>query len=111
MRIETSPTYWVRIYMTGSIEVAKQTLRRLALPGGLCVSVEPTCFIYAGGEESGFVVGLVNYPRFPAESAAQINERAQEILHALLMDTYQHSGLLMTSTETTWISRRDELGR
>jgi hypothetical protein len=34
---------------------------------GLCVSVTETRFIYTDGREPGVAVGLINYPRFPAE--------------------------------------------
>jgi hypothetical protein len=38
-------------------------------PAG-CVSVTPTKFIYVDGAEDGFAIGLINYPRFPAEEPA-----------------------------------------
>jgi len=34
---------------------------------GYCVTVTPTQFIYAGGQEEGCIVGLIQYPRFPKE--------------------------------------------
>ena len=33
---------------------------------GLCVSVTETEFVYVGGREPGVIIGLLNYPRFPA---------------------------------------------
>jgi hypothetical protein len=100
-------TYWARIYMSGPIEVAKQAIRAECLCEGLCVTVEPTTFIYTGGEETGYVVGLVNYPRFPSHPVA-IEARARDLMEKLLEATHQHSGLLMTPNVTTWISRRAE---
>lgn len=100
-------TYWARIYMSGPIEVAKQTIRAECLREGLCVTVEPTTFIYTGGEEAGYVVGLINYPRFPS-SAVSIVDRAFDLLHKLLDATYQQSALLMTPTATTWITKRKD---
>lgn len=35
---------------------------------GLCVTVEETHFIYAGGAEPGARIGLINYPRFPSKT-------------------------------------------
>lgn len=101
----TCPTGWARIYIAGPVEVAKQLLRAECMREGLCVTVEPTHFIYTGGEESGYVVGLVNYPRFPTTQAA-IHDRALQILHLLLDGTFQHSAMLMEPNETTWITRR-----
>lgn len=74
---------------------------------GLCVTIEPTDFIYTGGEEAGYVVGLINYPRFP-DTPGGINARAEELMQKLLEGTHQHSALLMTPDETVWITRREQ---
>lgn len=91
--------------MSGPIEAAKQALRAECLREGLCVTVDPTHFIYTGGEEAGFVVGLVNYPRFPCTPQA-LFERAEAVMALLLDATHQHSAMLMTPEETRWVSRR-----
>jgi hypothetical protein len=100
----TAKTYWVKIYQSGSIEVASQVIRRECLPGGLCVTIEPTKFIFLGGEEMGFVVGLINYPRFP-ETPEKILERARDLAIKILDETFQVSTLLMTPDETIWIAK------
>lgn len=102
-----APTYWVHIYMSGPIEPAKQAIRAACLPGGLCVTIESTLFIYAGGEEQGFVIGLVNYPRFPATEAVIIDQ-ARTLMHAVLDATFQHSAMLMTPTRSEWITKRPQ---
>ena len=107
MIIKDEKTDWVRIYMSGPIEEAKQIIRHACLHEGLCVTIEPTLFIYTGGEEQGFVVGLLNYPRFPA-STEHIWRRASEIAHMLLTGLAQHSVLLMTPDMTRWITRREQ---
>jgi hypothetical protein len=106
MRIETEPTFWAKIYISGPIEVAEQIIRAECLREGLCVTIEPTKFIYTGGEEEGYVVGLINYPRFPA-SPEDIRERAISLGKLLLEGTYQHSILIMTPINTLWISKRE----
>lgn len=93
--------------MSGPIEVAKQALRKECLREGLCVTVEPTTFIYTGGEEAGFVVGLINYPRFPS-TQADIHERALLIANLLLEEAHQHSVLVMEPESSLWITRREE---
>ena len=97
-------TFWVKIYQSGSIEVASQVIRRECLPGGLCVTIEPTKFIFLGGEEVGFVIGLINYPRFP-ETSEKILERAKSLALKILDETYQVSTLIMTPDETIWIAK------
>lgn len=103
--IKTEPTYEIKLYLSGPIEVAKQAIRADCLREGLCVTVEPTDFIYTGGEERGFVVGLLNYPRFPCEPTA-LEARAYDLMVKLLESTHQHSALMVTPAKSTWYSRR-----
>lgn len=102
----TEQTFFARIYMSGPIDVAKQAIRAECLRDGLCVTVDPTLFIYTGGEETGFVVGLVNYPRFPS-TPESITKRAEQLIDALLAATHQHSAMLMTPETTRWVSQRN----
>lgn len=97
-----SATYRISIYMSGPIEVAKQSIRQF-VRRGLCVTIEPTLFIYTGGEEQGFVIGLLNYPRFPAEPE-KLNSTAIELARKLLEATEQDSVLIVMPTETKWIT-------
>jgi hypothetical protein len=99
-------TFWARIYIAGPIEVAKQIIRAECFREGLCVTIEPTDFLYTGGEEAGYVVGLINYPRFPKEPS-EIEARARGLMQTLLDETFQHSALLMTPELTEWISKRE----
>lgn len=84
----TASTYRVLLYLSGPIETAKHILRAECLREGLCVTVEPTTFIYTGGEEAGYVVGLLN---------------------RLLAETFQHSALLVTPDTSEWVTVRREL--
>lgn len=92
--------------MSGPIEVAKQAIRQYCFHQGLCVTIEPTTFIYTGGEEAGFVVGLVNYPRFPTTPEALI-KTAKCLVNELLTATFQHSALLVTPEDTEWMTLRE----
>lgn len=105
MTNKTADTFWVKIYMSGPIEVAKHVIRRECLKGGLCVTIEPTCFIYKGGEETGFVVGLLNYPRFPVSNSELINQ-ARSLADELLEATFQESYSLLNPEFTEWNSKR-----
>lgn len=104
---KTCDTYYAKIYIAGPIEVAKQIIRRECLKEGLCVTIEPTLFIYTGGEEYGYVVGLVNYPRFE-KTKKDIEERAFALMNILLSETYQHSAMMVTPDFTKWISKREQ---
>lgn len=107
MKTEFCPTYQIRLYLSGPIDVAKQALRADCLREGLCVTVEPTTFIYTGGEEAGYVVGLVNYPRFPSTAGA-LERRARRVMNVLLEATHQHSALMVTPNVSEWITKREE---
>lgn len=48
-----------------------------------CVTVTPTSFRYVDGHEDGFVVGFINYPRFPL-SKKEILNRATGLAHDLM---------------------------
>lgn len=110
MIVKTEDTFTVRIYMAGSIEDAKRVIRKAVYPPapGLCVTIEPTTFIYTGGEESGFVVGLVNYPRFPT-TPEKLFDRAQDLTHNLLSELCQLSALIVSPETTEWVSYKDTL--
>jgi len=92
--------------MSGPIEVAKQICRAECLREGLCVTIEPTTYIYTGGEEIGFVIGLVNYPRFPSEPEDLAN-RGRDLMNKLLEATCQHSAMLMLPESTEWVTKRE----
>jgi hypothetical protein len=46
------------------------------------VTVTPTVFIYKGGREDGAIVGLIQYPRFPA-SEDDIVKKATDLAETL----------------------------
>jgi len=105
MITKTEKTFWVRIYASGPIETAKTVCRQYCLGVGLCVTVEPSLFIYTGGEESGYCVGLIQYPRFPTREYVII-AKAKELATRLLDETSQHSILIMTPSKTVWMTKR-----
>jgi hypothetical protein len=88
--------------MAGDIETAKRYLRRACYERGLCVTVGAQAFIYTGGEEAGFSVGLVNYPRFPSTPESMWG-RAKEIAEALIRECCQRSALVVAADRTEWL--------
>lgn len=102
---KASPSFWVRIYASGPIDVAIQVVREFCLRG-LCVSITPTRYIYTGGEESGYVVEFQNYPRFPARFS-DIRALAGELAVHLLHATHQRSVMIVDDATTEWITRSE----
>jgi hypothetical protein len=107
MVIKHAPTFQIRLYLSGPIDIAKQAIRAECLREGLCVTIEPTTYIYSGGEEEGYVVGLLNYPRFPV-TEEQLTARAEDLMTKLLEATHQHSALMVTPTNSVWVTKRSQ---
>lgn len=99
------PTFWAKIFIAGDINVIKQVCREHCFEIGLCVTVDPTTYIYTGGEEAGAVIGLINYPRFPA-SSVDIIEKAESLAQRIMERCCQQSFSIMTPDKTLWYSRR-----
>jgi hypothetical protein len=101
----TAPTIRVEIFIAGDIQQAKQACREFCLTEGACVTVEPTDYIYTGGEETGVRVGFINYPRFPTTPEALFDKAgrlAEQLMHRLC----QHSYSIVGPEQTVWYSRR-----
>lgn len=96
----------VRVCIAGDYDAACMICRRFCMEG-LCVTVQPAEYIYTGGAESGVVVGLINYPRFPTTEPALMNT-AQRLGEALMEGLFQQSFSVIGPTETVWYSRRPE---
>jgi len=105
MEIKEVESYWARIYIAGPIKEAEQILRRECFKG-LCVNLLPNKYIYRGGEEAGYVVELINYPRFPT-TPSDLFDKAKDIANVLMEETYQGSFTIVCPDKTIFISRRD----
>jgi hypothetical protein len=105
MKTATAPSYPVSIFIAGEYYRAKQICQEYCDAVGLCVTVTSTSYIYTDGEQMGVIVGLINYPRFPAEPADILHKANQ--LAAELMDRLQQQSYSIQTLETThWYSRR-----
>lgn len=107
MKETIAPSCSIRIYMAGPLAEAEQVCREFCYDGGLCVTVTPTNYIYKGGEERGFIVGVINYPRFPLP-ASDLEARANSLANRLMERLFQTSFTLETPEQTKWYSRREE---
>jgi hypothetical protein len=107
-RLERATSYQFDIYMAGDIEAAKRVCRAYCDEVGFCVNVSPTDFIYTGGEESGFKVGLINYPRFPTDFQATLWRHAHRLGDQLRAALGQESYTIVGPEMTVWKSWREE---
>lgn len=104
--IETAESFTARIYIAGSYEGALAACREWC-ERGACVSVSPAEYVYTRGQESGVVVTLINYPRFPKERSALEGE-AIALARLLIKTLHQDTASVETLLATHWLSRRGE---
>lgn len=119
----TVPTVVVKIYVSGDLGHIRQIVKRFVkhLPvfeenifkdkngsPGLCGFVETGDYIYTGGQESGAVVTLCNYPRFPVFDAALAESAlmmmAKSLAEWLVKELCEWSAMIVGPTNTTWIT-------
>ncbi|WP_441252655.1 hypothetical protein AB8A28_24745 [Tardiphaga sp. 71_E8_N1_1] len=107
MRIEHVETYQATIFIAGDHAQALRACRSYCDEIGLCVTVEPTTYVYTGGAEAGVRIGLINYPRFPS-TPKSIFDRAETLARTLLESLDQQSVSIVATGKTVWLSRRSE---
>jgi hypothetical protein len=109
-------TFWANIYVgqknrdTGEVyplDIAFEICQKYVDEVGLCVTITPTEYVYTDGGESGFVVGLINYPRFPS-SPEVIRGHALELGRRLLDEYRQYRVSIVFPDKTYMISREEE---
>jgi hypothetical protein len=105
LHIAAAPTVRYDVFMAGDLAEARRFCRRFVFEVGLCVHLEAVDYVYKGGEEAGFKVGLINYPRFPKEDR-EIRAQAEELGLRLMEELCQESFCVVGPAETTWYSRR-----
>jgi ferredoxin len=96
------PTHQVTIWMAGDLATAHRVCREHCHAEGACFTITPSKFVYTGGEEDGFAIGLVNYPRFQS-TPTQTQEVAEQLAGKLLTACNQRTCLLVGTRDTTWI--------
>lgn len=94
-------TYRAEICMAGDLDAAKQVCREFCWDNGFCITATPTTFIYTGGEESGFIVRAINYPKFPAERT-QILATMERLAAFLAERCCQRSYSIVADDITYW---------
>ena len=72
---------------------------------GLCVTMTRTTFIYKHGEEEGWAIGLINYPRFPS-TKKKIRERAIELAKLLKSACEQNRVSIVFLDETIMLGEK-----
>ena len=100
-------THVIKIYIAGDKNLARQVLQEYVLKG-MCVSISDEEYIYTFGNESGIVVNLINYPRFP-KSGQELLTEAYQLAKHLIERLHQGSCTVVDySGESYFLSRRED---
>lgn len=97
--------WWAHIYIGGDLKTTEMVCREACFPKGLCVTVEPVKYIFAGGTEDGVRVGLIQYPPFEEEEVS-LWEKAENLGKKIAEANFQWSFTLVTPEMNTFYSRR-----
>lgn len=98
-----SNTYWCRIYIAGDYAALEEICRQYC-EDGYCVNITPNNYIYKHGEQSGAMIELINYPRFP-EEPGNIFRRAHALAHLIALECHQRSWTIMDPEKTVYYER------
>ena len=103
--VKQARSFPVTIFMGGKYHKAIKVLKKYCDEVGYCVTLKTTHYIYKDGNEYGIEVGLINYPRFPADPPSIVN-KAREIAELLRVELKQESFSIQTPDDTIWVSYR-----
>ena len=107
MKYVNVPTFIAQIYVGGSLSAALRICREFCDENSECVTVEPVSYVYVGGSTDGVRVGFINYGRFPRDDG-DIMDQAHKLALLLIDGLVQESASIVTTTETIWMSKREE---
>ena len=103
--IKHAKSFPVTIFIAGRYSKALKVVQEYCDDVGYCVTIHHTYYVYKEGKEEGVMVGLINYPRFPADPSA-IVQKAIDIAEKLRVALKQESFSIQTPDDTIWYSYR-----
>ena len=107
MKVKTAPTHVIKIYIAGDRNLARQVLQEYVMEGA-CVSISEEEYIYTMGNETGIVVNLINYPRFP-KTDKELHDQAYRLAKLLIERLHQGSCTIVDyQGQSYFISRRKD---
>lgn len=103
--VKEAQSYTCHLWMAGDYNEARAFLRRHVIDKPDCYSIMPASYIYTGGEEQGFRISLITYPRIPREPE-EIAINLELIGIQLCEHLGQGSFTVETPQKTSFFSRR-----
>ena len=99
--------YKVEIFICGNPLTAEQLCRDYCDRIGQCVTITKTNYVFRGGNETGLIIGLINYARFP-KAKTHIWQRAVDLAYKLKEGLHQGSFTIQDHERSVFVSTRDE---
>ena len=96
-----------KIWMAGDVTLAKIIVRKYCDKIGDCYAVTSLDYIYTDGDEAGFCVSRIQYPRFPIREA-DILKRTNKLAKLLCEGLCQKSYTVEGPSNTVWFSGNDD---
>jgi len=84
---------------------AERILQNYCDNNPLCVTLKQIEYIYKDGNEMGFEIGLINYPRFP-DTKENITQKALEI-GMIFLEKFNQYKISVVSTDKTYMIEKD----
>jgi hypothetical protein len=106
--IKKESTWEGKLYIVGDYSTVLNCCRRATFPKGLCVTIKPCEYVYAGGMEAGFEIGFIQYPKYK-EDTSSILQKCIKLGKDICEQNFQWSFTIVSSHETFYYSRRDSL--
>ena len=97
--------YKAVVYIAGDYRMGLEAIKTWCDAHSDCWSEEPVDYVYTGGCEAGLKATRIHYPRFPEDSAANIQDLAEKMGEYLLVALHQHSCTVVGPTRSTYITR------
>jgi hypothetical protein len=85
---------------------AQEILQKYCNEISYCVTLKQIEFIYKNGNEIGFEIGLINYPRFPATSE-EITQKSLDLAKIFRKEFNQYKVSVVCSDKTYMIEEND----
>lgn len=97
----TIQTFYANIHLAGDYSTCKSVCREIAYTFGFCFQISEVDYIYTGGQESGVLIRVINYPRFPRDPE-EITKLCIEFAKKISAVMCQKSFTIETSTDTMY---------
>lgn len=107
MKTMKCKTHVIKIHIAGDMMLARHVLQEYVMCGA-CVSMAKEEYVYTMGNESGMVITLINYPRFPKDGPEMLDQ-ALALAELLIVKLFQGSCTVVDfDGESHFITRRKD---